>query len=49
MRAEYVVGTKEDLNINYEYSKNSECSKNSPLQFNNGYGEVLWQSIWIHS
>lgn len=46
MRSEYVERTKKDLNINYEYGRNSECSKNSPSRFNNRYGLVLRRSIW---
>lgn len=48
MRSEYVVGTKKDLKINYEYSRISEYSKNSPSHFNNRYGLVLCQSCFIH-
>lgn len=45
MSSEYVVGTKKDLNMNYEYTRYSECSKNSPSRFNNRYVLVLCRSI----
>lgn len=41
MSSEYVDETKKDSDMNYEYGKNSECSKNSPSRFNNRYALVL--------